>query len=253
LSGHSCNPPSFLPAGGILIWRADAAQRGKPRGVTRSRQLLAPCARSTSTYCAARNAATHAVRLLPLRSWLAQPTLTLKQLSLAEIRHSSGHPRIPPGWKHRPGRPGCQRCSVPIACDISRSLISCLLAPALAVHRLGYCHQHAGRLAAFHGNRSQLTLPVPACLRGVFWVYPRVPWHMDFRPQTLPHRTSDLQQTRLGRVCVASPPPPLRPCPRWTTRQCLSSSGLLPLAGLMGPAFPCGFSVLHRHITNTIF
>jgi hypothetical protein len=59
-----------------LIGRADAEKGGKLRGATRSRQLLALCARSTSTYCAAHNVATHAVRLLPLRSWLAQPTLS---------------------------------------------------------------------------------------------------------------------------------------------------------------------------------
>ena len=126
-------------------------------------------------------------------------------------KQTNKHPRIPPGWKHRPRRPGCQRCSVPIACDIS-----CLLAPALATHGLGCFHQHAGRLAAFHGKLWSPNVHYRSLhVCGVFWVYPRVPWHMDFRLQTLHHRTLGLQQTRLGRVCVASPPPPLRPCPRW--------------------------------------
>ena len=58
----------------MLIWRTDAALRGMPRGATRSRPLLARCASSISSSCAAHSAAGLAARPRPSQSWHALPT-----------------------------------------------------------------------------------------------------------------------------------------------------------------------------------
>ena len=97
---------------------------------------------------------------------------------------SSGHPRSPRGWEHLPQKtlvPGVVHIGQLAASAASPLLFASASPQSLWVWLLSPACRAPRGVSGPSGPRARRTCtqPVPACLRGVFWVYPRVPWHVD--------------------------------------------------------------------------
>ena len=185
---------------------------------------------------------------------------THRESSAVPVAAATRGPRRVEGVHY--GRPGCtaygiadslrrqapvfQTLPAPAPCFLGSVAFTCMQGASRRFHLgSGPSEPRARRLVRYQG-------PVGPCMsaRGLLGLPAGAVTHRQTDPDFVDSSCSGASQPRVSCIAAAA-----AGFPHLIDRlgSSAASPGLLPFAGLLGPVFPCGFSVLHRHISNMVY